>query len=197
MTKTILVLAIALSSIAVMSAQELIKINTEKSIVKWTGYNLFKYNRHFGTVKFKEGSIHKNNGVIVGGDFVIDMTSIMNTDGKYNEMLVSHLKGSDFFDVKKHPVSKLKFVKFKRTSESDGVIEADLTIMGITNYIKFRCKLNKDQDTWQLSSKFFIDRTRWGIKYESKSLLGGIKDDIISDAIEFEVVVEWLDNVGC
>lgn len=198
MKKIVLVLAVVMCSIGIMNAQNQIKIDTKKSIIKWAGSNLFKFNKHNGTVNFKEGIIIKNNGGIVGGNFVIDMSSIINTDGKYNEMLVSHLKNEDFFDVEKYPVSELKFLKFKRTSAIDAIVEAELAIKDFANSINFKAKLDITKGKWVLISKFFIDRTRWGIKYESKGFFGGVKDDIISDAIEFEVIIEWPDNDdGC
>ena len=40
-----------------------------------------------------------------------------------------------------------------------------------------------------MKSSFIIDRTRWGVNYESKSFLDGLKDEAISDAIKFEVIV--------
>lgn len=195
MQKTILTLVTCICSVVITNAQNsIIKIDTTKSIVKWTGSNLFKYNKHYGTVGFKSGEIIKSNGTIMGGSFVIDMNSIINTDGKYNEMLVSHLKNEDFFDTEKHPVSKLKILKFKRTSATGALVEAELTIKGITNNVDFKSKLDITKGRWRLTSKFFIDRTRWDIKYESKGLFGSLKDDIITDAIEFEVIIEWPDN---
>ncbi|MFI1744856.1 YceI family protein [Thalassobellus sediminis] len=199
MQKIILTLVTFLCLTVITEAQNnVIKIDTTKSVVKWTGSNLFKYNKHNGTVRFLSGEIIKSNGTIIGGSFVIDMNSIINTDGKYNEMLVSHLKSKDFFDVNKHAISKLKILKFKRTSATDVLVEAELTIKGITNYVDFKSKLNITKGRWGLTSKFFIDRTLWDVKYESKGLFGGLKDDIISDAIEFEVILEWSDNDdGC
>lgn len=196
MTKTILVAALVWCSVGVSPGQISKKIDIQKSTVTWKGSNLFKFNEHSGTVNFKEGIILKRDGRIVGGDFTIDMNSIINTDGKYNKMLVSHLKGEDFFDVENFELSTLKILRFNRTSAQDVNIEAELTIKGVTNVIYFKSKLEVGMGKWKLVSKFFIDRTRWGIKYESKGWFGGVKDDIISDAIEFGVVLEWEDTDG-
>ncbi|UOY09162.1 hypothetical protein L0P88_11635 [Muricauda sp. SCSIO 64092] len=58
-----------------------------------------------------------------------------------------------------------------------------------TEPIAFGATLENANDKLVLKSKFIIDRTRWAITYESKSLLSSLKDDIISDAIAFEVIV--------
>lgn len=140
-------------------------------------------------MKFSEGNIIKSKDVILGGSFVVDMNSIRNTDGKYSEMLVGHLKNEDFFDVEKHPTSILEmfYVKDKRLNIVE--VKANLTIKGITHVIDFETEVENVEGKLILTSKFIIDRTRWGVKYESKGMFGSVKDDIISDAIAFEVVV--------
>ena len=188
MKKSVVLLAL-LCATSMVSGQNQISIDTSKSLVKWTGSNLFKFNKHFGTVKFRNGVFLKRGGSIFGGKFEMDMTSIINTDGKYNEMLVWHLKNEDFFDVEKYPTSKLEILNVRYNDHTNVEIEANLTIKNTTQPIAFGATLENVNDKLVLKSKFIIDRTRWAITYESKSLLNSLKDDIISDAIEFEVIV--------
>ncbi|MCK7538706.1 MAG: YceI family protein [Marinilabiliales bacterium] len=68
-------------------------------------------NEHFGTINLKEGVIHIDNNAITGGEFLVDMTTIKNTDiedEKMNGMLVGHLKSDDFFGVEKYPACKAR-----------------------------------------------------------------------------------------
>lgn len=182
-------LVLTLFSIGVITAQRDIKIDTSTSTIKWTGSNLFKFNEHFGTVKFKKGTLIKNGETFTGGSFEIDMNSIRNTDGKHNEMLISHLKNEDFFDVQRYPFAKLQITDIVYTDSTTLKIKANLTIKGKTNPITYDAKLFKDNESIQLVSKFIIDRTLWNINYESKGLLKTLKDDTISDAIAFEVTI--------
>lgn len=191
--KKIILLATIICFTLTVKAQRAIEIDTSKSIVKWTGSNLFKYNKHYGTVKFIKGHIIRSNDVILGGSFEIDMNSIANTDGKYNEMLVSHLKNQDFFDVEKYPTATIKFTEVVHKNVYTLKVKAELTIKGITNDIDFNITFKVIDGGYEMNSEFIIDRTRWGIKYESKGLFGGLKDDIISDAIELKVYIE----TGC
>ena len=55
-----------------------VKVNTESSVIKWTGSKITSY--HEGNVSIKEGSLDINHGVLSGGQFVIDMNSITCTD---------------------------------------------------------------------------------------------------------------------
>ncbi|MEX0316230.1 MAG: YceI family protein [Allomuricauda sp.] len=187
--KKIIILLLSISTISLAQGQGSIKIDTEKSVIKWKGSNLFKFNQHYGTVKFLSGEISMTGPTISGGKFVADMNSITNTDGKYNEMLVSHLKHQDFFDVEKHPTAKLEIHQVKPDDNGRMEIEALLTIKGISRPIKFSSTMEKGPNGALLKSKFIIDRTRWGISYESKGIVGSVKEGIISDAIEFEVII--------
>lgn len=197
MTKYILTLALVIGLTTISKAQMATEINTFKSIVNWTGSNLFKYNKHYGYVGFKSGTIIKTDNKIIDGEFVIAMNSITNTDGKYNDMLVGHLKSQDFFHVEKNPEAKLKFVNVVYKNQENIEILADLTIKGITNKIRFTADLKMLNGNEVMTSKFIIDRTLWGINYESKGIFGSLKDNIISDAVEFEVTVEWKANDKC
>ncbi|RKN79734.1 YceI family protein [Ulvibacterium marinum] len=187
--KKVVFLLIAMGFVSVLNAQKRFHVDTTNSIIKWTGSNLFKFNKHFGTVKFEKGNLVLKKDSIIGGDFEIDMNTIRNTDGKYNEMLVGHLKNEDFFDVEKYPKSRLEILKITYKDHSNLDIEARLTIKGITQPINYSSTLDQSGEQLIMKSQFIIDRTRWNVNYESKSLLHGLKDDIISDAIEFEVTV--------
>lgn len=187
--KKVIFLLIAMGFVSMLNAQKTVHIDADKSIIKWTGSNLFKFNKHFGTVKFEKGSLIRKKDSIIGGAFEIDMNTIRNTDGKFNEMLVGHLKNEDFFDVEKYPKARLEILKITYRDSINLDIEADLTIKEITQSINYASTLDQKGEQQILKSQFIIDRTRWKVNYESQSLLDGLKDDIISDAIEFEVTV--------
>lgn len=187
--KKLIILLVGISTISIAQGQGTIKIDTAKSVIKWKGSNLFKFNQHFGTVNFSGGEISMNESGISSGIFVVDMNSIKNTDGKYNEMLVSHLKHQDFFDVEKHPEAKLEIHQIKYGDNGQMEMDALLMIKGISRLIKFNSTMEKGPNEAVLKSRFIIDRTRWGVSYESQGIVGSVKDDIISDAIEFEVIV--------
>lgn len=166
-----------------------IAINLEKSVVKWKGSMLFSFGNHFGTVDFKEGSLEFENNEITGGNFVVDMTTIVNTDGDYSEDLVNHLKDEDFFDVEKFPESKLEFVNFEKVDDNRLKIDANLIIKDVTKPVTL---YNVDYYPKQqmLSTRFKIDRTEFGITYSSKGI-AKVKDYAISDAVELEVEVHF------
>ncbi|WP_298901701.1 YceI family protein [uncultured Psychroserpens sp.] len=184
--KTCISLCIAaIGLISFSYAQEKLEIDTSLSQLKWSGEYTFYFGGHDGTINFKEGYFVKSEDVITGGEFVIDMHSIKCDDIKTadaNKSLVDHLKDPDFFDVAKFPEAKLKINSVNYHDPTHMKIFADLTIKGITLPIDFQAEV--DFHKAQMTTKFKIDRMRWGISYNSK-----MRDGAISDAIAFEVTL--------
>lgn len=185
--KKIIITIICITCLSTISnAQEKLEINTSKSSIKWIGEYVFSFSGHYGNISFKEGYFIKNKDVITGGEFIIDMNSITNSDiktQKANLSLVNHLKNPDFFDVKKHPTAKLKIKSVEYFDNNQVRVYADLTIKGITHPIKFNAELNYAKKS--LVTKFKINRKKWNVNYKSK-----MKDSPISDAIGFEINVK-------
>ena len=195
MKKNILVSILILYSMHHISAQETVTIDITKSVIAWSASYSFEFGGHEGTVQFKEGTILKTNDKIVGGRFIVDMNTITNTDGGYNDGLVTHLKDEDFFNVKKYPTAQLIITNVKyhdpnNTKGSDKTylrMDANLTIKGITLPITYESEINAENT--EMISRFKIDRTRWGIDFGAKGLSSRMKDRFISDAIIFEVTL--------
>ncbi|WP_282043783.1 YceI family protein [Winogradskyella flava] len=170
------------------SSEELLRINTSKSEIKWSGEYAFYYGGHDGVINFKEGYFLKNNGVISGGEFIIDMNSIKSQDmdnEESREGLDEHLKDEDFFAIKKFPTAKLVITSVSYHNDTHMKIYADLTIKDVTLPINFQAEVDYQKE--ELTTRFKIDRTLWGITYNSKEIEGKLKDGLISDAIGFEV----------
>jgi len=169
-----------------MNSQEKLNINTQKSSIKWIGEYTFYFGGHDGFIKFKEGFFIKTGELITGGEFIIDMNSITNSDIETSEArgnLVAHLKDPDFFDVKKHPTSKLTISKVQYSDKTHARIDANLTLKGITKPVHFNVEFVYKEK--QMKTRFKIDRRNWNVNYTSK-----IKNSAISDAIGFEISVK-------
>ncbi len=186
MRKIILSSIITILSFFQAISQEKLPINTETSTIKWIGELTFHFGGHDGFINFQEGYFTKTGDKITGGEFIIDMNSMTNTDIKQDEgkkNLIDHLKDHDFFDVKKYPISKLKITKVTYSDKTHARIEADYTLKGITKPINFNAEFNYQNKT--MFTRFKINRRKWNVYYTSK-----MKDYAISDGIGFEVNVK-------
>ena len=73
------------------------QINTQASNIAWKGKKVL--GSHSGTIDLKEGKLTLENDEIIGGEFVMDMTTITVTDLKGDDKagLEGHLNSDDFF----------------------------------------------------------------------------------------------------
>ena len=157
------------------------KITT--SDVHWWGYKLAKTeaSSHDGTVNVKSGSVVLKKNQLVGGSFVLDMTSINATDlqGEYQQKLTGHLKTGDFFEVEKYPTATFKITSVKKGTNGKSIVSGTLTAKGKTNAVSFPAKISVANGAVSLvSDKFTIDRQKWDIAYKSTMQDVVVKDDI-------------------
>ncbi len=163
---------------------EVYNVDTKKSTITWFGKKFS--GSHKGTVAVKSGSLTFDGKKLVNGSFVADMTTIKDDDG--SKGLENHLKNDDFFGVDKFPTSSFA-VKKVAGSGDNWNITGDLTIKGVTQSITFPAKVtwNADGTANAVVQKIVVDRTKYGIKFKSKSLFGDLGDNFIYDEFEFGV----------
>ncbi len=59
-----------------------------------------------------------------------------------------------------------------------------LMLKGVSNTIEFPITVIEGKDVTTIKAAFTLDRTKWGINYQSGSIFGTLKDDAISDIID-------------
>lgn len=171
------------------------KIDTQKSEIKWLGKKIL--GQHDGTINFKGGHLEFDGNTLTGGQFTVDMTSIVVKDiedPEYNAKLKGHLESDDFFSVKKHKTATFKITKVNKTKSENGwdlyQVIGDMTIKGITNQIKFIAKVKKTDSGAEAQVKFEIDRTKWKVKYGSTSFFDSLGDKAIYDDFELDIHIK-------
>lgn len=182
-TKLVILALVSMTSLLAfrMAPKATYTVDTENSTLTWTGYHLAKSYEHSGNIQVKSGSLEIEGNAVTGGQFVIDMNSISNSDiadEKKNAKLVGHLKSDDFFAVEKFPEAKL-VVK----GTDDGKTTGDLTIRGITKSITFDTTIKENSDSKVvLGASIMVPRTdfevMYGWKVENAILSGEFKLDV-------------------
>lgn len=167
-------------------------VNTDKSEIKWTGKKVT--GEHMGTLNLKEGELIVKDGMITGGSFIADMTTIVSTDleGEYKGKLEGHLKSEDFFHTAEHPhatfkISSVKQLKEKGKNGSNYEITGDLTIKGITQTVSFPAIISFKDDKLVAIGFMTIDRTKFNVKYGSGQFFDDLGDKTIYDDFELQV----------
>ena len=160
------------------------EIKVENSKVIWKGYKVT--GSHEGTIALQSGILTFETDKLVGGEFVIDMTTITNTDldGDNKGKLEGHLKSDDFFGVTTFPTATLVFKDVKSTGKNSYAVTGDLTIKGIKNPVSFDISIYGSKATASVK----IDRTKFDVRYGSTSFFDNLKDKAIYD--EFDLVTD-------
>lgn len=160
------------------------EVKVETSSVTWKGYKVT--GSHAGSIALKQGSLDFKDGKLAGGEFVIDMTTIENTDmeGEYKAKLEGHLKSDDFFGVATYPTAKLVFNTVKITGKNSYEVTGDLTIKDKTNPVTFDMSIYGNKATANIK----IDRTDYEVRYGSASFFDNLQDKAIYD--EFDLITD-------
>ncbi|MFN3851240.1 MAG: YceI family protein [Spirosomataceae bacterium] len=164
------------------------KVDTKASSFGWLGKKFS--GEHNGAIQIQSGSLVVDGAKLTGGEFTIDMNSITCADlqGEYNGKLVGHLKSEDFFGSEKFPTSTFKITKAVAKSATAYDITGDLTIKGIKQSITFPATVSVDKSgKVSANAKFEVDRTKFGIKFKSKSLFSDLGDNFIYDNFTVDV----------
>jgi len=162
------------------------KVDTKKSIVLWNGKKVT--GEHSGTIKLAGGELSLSGTNLTQGSFTIDMTTITSTDGA-GARLEGHLKADDFFGVEKFPTAN--FVITKVTPAAGKLtVNGNLTIKGITKPISFPATLAvKGNSLTAVAKGVKVDRTKYDIRYGSKSFFDSIGDKAIDDEFTLDITL--------
>ncbi|WP_224483518.1 YceI family protein [Robertkochia aurantiaca] len=181
---TTLAIVLALAVSAFTNPIEEKKVDTTKSKVTWKGYKVT--GSHEGTVQIKSGALQFDGELLTGGNFVVDMTSLIATDleGEYKGKLEGHLKSDDFFGVANYPTASLDITTVKQTGKNAYEVTGDLTIKEQTHPVTFDLSVYGSKATANVK----VDRTKYGVKYGSGSFFDNLGDKTIYD--EFDLVVD-------
>ncbi|WP_304064328.1 YceI family protein [Pedobacter glucosidilyticus] len=189
MKKGILLIAlVSMIMVAFKPAAVEYKVDTQKSKIEWIGKKVT--GEHRGEIKLSSGVLNYNGNALSGGNFIINMNSMTVTDleGEMNAKLLGHLKADDFFGVDKYSQSKFTITKVTPVSSGKVNITGNLTIKGITQPITFPAAVSiKNGVLVAVAQGVKVDRTKYDIKYGSKSFFDSLGDKAINDDFELNI----------
>ncbi|MBK0402055.1 YceI family protein [Adhaeribacter sp. BT258] len=181
-----------------VKADKTLKVNTASSKIVWNGKKVA--GEHSGNINIANGNLLVAKNKLVGGTFDIDMNSITVTDitdPEYNGKLVGHLKNDDFFATDKFPKASFKItslapIKGAKAGQNNYNVTGDLTIKGITKPVTFPADIKVEGNKAIAKGVATVDRSKYDVKYASKSFFDSIGDKAIDDnfTLNFNVVAQ-------
>ena len=145
---------------------EIAKVDLGASTVEWKASKVT--GKHNGTIDIKNGDLTFTDGVLSGGTFTMDMTTIASTDleGGMAGKLEGHLKSPDFFAVEEFPMSTLDIKNvFSRGTMGEYKVVANITVKGMTKEVKFNTIVKEGS----AKATIVLDRSDFDVKYGSGS----------------------------
>ena len=179
--KKLTIILLALAFAGASSAQEY-KLSQSDSQLSWKGYAEVGDFTQKGTIDAQSGTITLEDGNITAATVVVNMHTIASEEAD----LAKHLKDKDFFHVKKFSEATLTLKSIK-----DGKAQADLTIKGITLPVTVNVQTATEGNTFTVSGNLTIDRTKYGIKYNSSSYFQDLGSYAIKNEFDLAFVLSF------
>ncbi len=168
---------------ATQAQRTTLMVDTKASSLTWTGYAEIGSYAPTGSIQFQKGQVTLTNNQVTGGTFVINMATIQHE----NSQLQGHLREETFFDVTKYPTAT--FVLTKLTGQ---MATGLLTTRGVTKPLTFPVVVSREGEGVRIKGRAVIDRTQYGIRYNSTSFFADLGDQAIKNtfALTFDVLAK-------
>ena len=172
------------NNVTISASDAIYNINQEASSLVWTGREV-STSSHYGTINFTSGQFEVSNGLISKGEFFVDMTTINVQDltGGSKERLEGHLRSDDFFSVESFPSAQLDISSSELISDGKWMVNASLTIKGISHPIAF--EMSNTENGW--TANLVFDRSKYNVKFRSGTFFENLGDKLIYDDIELAI----------
>jgi len=183
MKNIVIILVLSVIGISSASTQSFSVLSSE---VGWKGKAAFNAYSLAGSVELKEAFFKGTKETLTEAKILIDMRSIRSE----NTQLVKHLKSKDFFEVKRF--QQAQFVMNSGIPLQTGTqeVEGQLEIKGISHPIIFSMDLIREGQGWIMKGKLIIDRTKYGITFNSPTYFEKLKEQAIADEFELTFKLE-------
>ena len=181
--KSYYIIALLLITVVAFGSDKPIPVNA--ATIEWKGYKI-AYER-WGTIELESGELDFDEGILSGGNFVVDMTSIQVTSlvGGKKANLEKHLRSDDFFGVEQFPIATMVITGVEKTADGY-TVTGDFTIKGQTHPVIFPMAVNGNTAT----AKVKIDRSKYNVRYGSDSFFNNLGNRVIYN--EFDLNVELI-----
>lgn len=162
--------------------------NRKTSNIQWTGKKVT--GEHSGSINIRSGLFIFDNGLITGGEIVVEMTTIQVTDleGEGKSDLEGHLRDDDFFGVKEYPTATFTVSGSKLAAYGGVEVLGMLTIKGEQQLASATANFAPG-DAVVLTVTMSFDRTAFGIRYGSGSFFDDLGDRAISDQVDLKILL--------
>lgn len=180
---------------AVSTSAVVYKTLKNGSSLEWRASHLGGVQKRHGKVFFKEAAFSVVDNALTNANVVIDLKTLtvenFPVEAPEKGKLTGHLKSADFFNIEKYPTSKFELTKVEPSSgDYNTKLTGNLTILDVTKSISFLANVEVSENEVSIKSEdFAINRTDWGLSYNTEGTEGVPVDYLISNDVGFTIDV--------
>jgi polyisoprenoid-binding protein YceI len=165
------------------------EFDTDKATLVWKGTK-FTGSEHYGNLGLKGGSFRFENGRLISGFIIVDMTSLTVSDlaGEKKADLEGHLFSGDFFDIDNHPTARFDITRVSEITAGNFALVGNLTIKGITQEYMTHVRISGEKYLSTVSGQIVFDRSKFDVRFGSNSFFDNLGDK----AIRNEVIIKMI-----
>jgi polyisoprenoid-binding protein YceI len=189
MKRTFLIILTSIFAVSLLNAQKKYTADPAATVIDWKGDKKIG-SFHVGTIDLKSGWLNVEGNALTGGEFLVDMNSLKDTDLKDDNMrakLEGHLKSDDFFGVEKFPVSKLVITGSSKFDGGKALVKGNLTIKEATHPVEFTVTESKNGAVITYAAEIVFDRSLYDVRFGSGKFFSNLGDNAINDEIKLNV----------
>ena len=192
-TKTEAKEAVAVEVTATETTQTYAKV-AEGSHIDWRASHLGGVQPRYGKMMLKGAEVMTTDNIVTNAKVVLDMNNFTVDsfeDQESIDKLTGHLKSDDFFKVSAHPTSTFELASIEsQEGDYNSKVTGNLTILGVTKSIAFSANVTVSDASVSIKSEdFVVNRTDWGLTYNTEGTEGVPADYLISNDIGFTIDV--------
>lgn len=166
-----------LSISSLLLSQNTYTITQDSKILIWGGKAAVGGYAPEGTLQIKNAIITYENNTISALEIQVDMRSL----DQENKQLTGHLRAKDFFHVKKYKTAVFTLEQPIEVTTENCILKGTMTIKDTSNKEQIKAQITMQGDTIILQFDHKMDRTVYGVTYNSPSIFKSLKENVIAD----------------
>lgn len=166
-----------LSISSLLLSQDIYTITKQSNTLTWGGKAAVGGYAPEGTLQIQNATITYENNTITALKIIVDMTSLY----QENKRLAEHLRDKDFFHVKKYKIATFVLSEPVDISSNTCILNGMMTIKETQNKEAVKATVTIQDGNITISFNHKMDRTTYGINYNSPSIFKSLKENVIAD----------------
>lgn len=189
--KNIILTIIAIFLLAQTGLAQSFELEVSKSQLSWTGKAAFNAYSLSGSLQADNAQLKIEDGQLLSANILIDMKSLE----AENKDLQKHLRSKDFFEVKKFPEASFVLTESCPFTSGKQSLKGSLIIKKQSHPAEIQVEITEAKGSYRVTGSMIIDRTQYGIYFNSPNVFTNLKEQAIADEFELNFSLQFKESL--